>query len=67
MWKVVYIASNRPSAEMIKQLLEGEGLLVMLKPLGVPHLGDSSNVEILVPESEVEEAYEILSTNYKNL
>jgi len=27
----------------------------------VPHLGDSANVQILVPEAEVEEAQEILS------
>lgn len=62
MWTVVYIAPNRATAEMLKNYLDGEGLLVMLRSVGVPHLGDSSSVEILVPESEVEEANEILST-----
>jgi len=62
MWTVVYIAPNRTAAEMLKQVLAGEGLLVMLRPIGVPHLGDSGSVEILVPESEVEEAHEILSS-----
>jgi hypothetical protein len=62
MWTVVYIAPNRTAAEMLKQVLTGEGLLVMLRPIGVPHLGDSGSVELLVPESEVEEAHEILST-----
>ncbi len=62
MWTVVYIAPNRIMAEMLKNYLTNEGLLVMLRSVGVPHLGDSGSVEILVPESEVEEAHEILST-----
>ena len=61
MWTVVYISPNRPMAEMLKEVLTNEGLLVMLRSAGVPHLGDSGSVEILVPESEVEEAHEILT------
>lgn len=61
MWTVVYIAPNRSTADMLKEVLTNEGLLVMLRSAGVPHLGDSGSVEILVPESEVEEALEILS------
>lgn len=61
MWTVVYIAQNRVIAEQLKQALSNEGLLVMLRPLGVPQLGDAGSVEILVPESEVEEAHEILT------
>lgn len=60
-WTVVYIASNRTEAEMLKDLLTKEGLLVMLRPLGVPHQGDAANFEILVPEGEVAEAHEILA------
>jgi hypothetical protein len=60
-WTVVYIAPNRATAEMLKNYLTAEGLLVMLRSVGVPHLGDSGSVEILVPESEVEEAHEVLS------
>ncbi len=62
MWTVVYIASNRATAETLKKILNKEGLLVMLRPTGIPHLGDGSTVEVLVPESEAEEAHEILST-----
>lgn len=62
MWTVVYIAPNKATAEMLKEVLANEGLLVMLRSAGVPHLGDSGSVEILVPESEVEEAHEILSS-----
>ncbi|MDK2823230.1 MAG: hypothetical protein PWQ67_1459 [Clostridia bacterium] len=62
MWTVVYIAPNRIIAEQLKEILTSEGLLVNLRSSGVPHLGDSGSVEILVPESEVEEAHEILSS-----
>ncbi len=61
MWTVVYIASNRTIGEMLKSVLENEGILVMLRSIDTPHFGESSSVEILVPESEVEEAHEILS------
>jgi len=49
---------------MIKELLENEGLLVMLRPVGVPHMGDSASVEVLVPESEVEEAHEFIASSF---
>lgn len=60
MWTVVYISPNRVIAEQMKTLLTQEGLLVMLRPVGIPHLGDSASVEIMVPKSEAEEAHEIL-------
>ncbi|NLP18156.1 MAG: DUF2007 domain-containing protein [Firmicutes bacterium] len=62
MWTVVYIARNRIEAETLKGILDNEGILAMLRAVGVPHLGDSGNVEILVPESEAEEAHAILNT-----
>ncbi|MGI6559630.1 MAG: glutamate decarboxylase [Limnochordia bacterium] len=61
MWTVVYVAPNRPVAEMIKEMLENDGLLVMIRCAGIPHLGDSGQFEILVPESEVDEAQIALS------
>ena len=39
MWTVVYVAPNRPVAEMIKEMLENDGLLVMIRCAGIPHLG----------------------------
>jgi len=63
MWTVVYISPNRVLAEQMKSLLANEGLLVMLRPVGVPHLGDSGTVEVLVPETEAEEASQILTEN----
>ena len=44
---------------MIKEILSAEGLLVMLRPAGVPQFGDSGAFEVLVPESEAESAHEI--------
>lgn len=64
MWTVVYIAPNRPIAEMLKELLENGGILCMLRPIGVPHLGGSASVEVLVPESEVNEANEIITASF---
>lgn len=61
MWTVVYIAPNRIMAEQLKSLLEQEGILVMLRSIGVPHLGDSGTTEVLVPETEAEEASQILT------
>lgn len=61
MWTVVYIAPDRITAETLRNKLNVEGLLVMLRAAGSPQINDASAVEILVPESEVEEAHEILS------
>ncbi|MGB9867653.1 MAG: putative signal transducing protein [Bacillota bacterium] len=56
MWTVVYVARNRTIAEMLKGILEQEGIMVTLRSLGIPHMGSASNYEVLVPESEAEEA-----------
>lgn len=61
MWTVVYIAPNRVTAEMLKDILTREGLLVMLRSGSPPHFGDAGHFEVLVPEGEVDEAHEILS------
>ncbi len=61
MWTVVYIAPNQSVASMLKEVLAKEGLLVMLRSSGIPHFGAAGAVEILVPETEVEEAHEVLA------
>lgn len=61
MWTVVYIMSNRSYAERIKLALLDEGLLAMLRATGSPQMGESSCIEILVLESEAEEASHIIS------
>jgi hypothetical protein len=64
MWTVVYIAQNQVMADQYKSLLEMEGILVMLRLLGVPQMGASSPVEVLVAESEAREAAEILASSF---
>ncbi|NLY56153.1 MAG: glutamate decarboxylase [Firmicutes bacterium] len=60
MWKVVFIARTKSMAEKLQEQLQNEGLLVMLRPLGGGEL--NSQYEILVPESEVDEAQEVLTS-----
>ncbi len=62
MWTVVYIAPNKREADRLKMLLAAEGFLVKLRIIGLPQANDSSSVEILVPELEVDEAMEIINT-----
>ncbi len=63
MWTVIYIASNRAQAEMLKNLLCSEGILANTRPAGViSALGDGL-YEILVLESEADEAHAILCQN----
>ncbi|WP_028308284.1 hypothetical protein [Desulfitibacter alkalitolerans] len=62
MWTVVYIAQNKTRAEKIKDVLISEGLLVNLRGLGNDPDNMSKAVEILVPESEAEEAHEIINS-----
>ena len=41
MWTVVHIALDMPGAELARSVLESEGILVRLRPVGVPYVGDS--------------------------
>jgi hypothetical protein len=63
MWTVVYIAPSMEEAEEIKRLLSSEGLLVKIKNIdsssGMP---PNSSIEVLVPESEADEAMEIIDS-----
>lgn len=61
MWTVIYIAPNKTRAEKIKDSLTAEGLLVNLRGLGNEPENTLKSVEILVPESEAEEANEIIN------
>ena len=62
MWTVVYIAPSLREAEKIEKLLSTEGFLVKLRTIGLPQTNDACSVEILVPESEVDEALEIINS-----
>lgn len=62
MWTVIYIAASRVQAETIKALLLREGILADSRPTGFSLMGDGM-CEILVLESEAEEANTILCQN----
>ncbi|GAA4712020.1 glutamate decarboxylase [Brevibacillus fulvus] len=57
MWTVIYIAPSARIAERIQQRLTEEGFLVKVREARV-----SKQYEILVPESELSEVQEVLST-----
>jgi len=61
-WTAVYQARNYAEAGMVKGLLEGEGLTVTTRSLlGVPHLGFSGQVTVLVPGAEEIAALRLIS------
>jgi len=57
MWTVVYMAHNEADSQKIKRILDTEGFLVKIKPVGKE---DDRVYEVLVPNGEVEEAHEVL-------
>lgn len=62
MWTVVYIAPNKKEAEKLEKRLTAEGFLVKLRPIGPQQASNACSIEILVPESEVDEALEIINS-----
>ncbi|HHZ20625.1 MAG TPA: DUF2007 domain-containing protein [Firmicutes bacterium] len=61
MWTVLYIAPGQSEANRLKELMETEGIMVRLRPVGMMINEKTSNIEILVPETELEEAQEVLT------
>jgi len=60
MWTVVYLAKNKRLADKVNELMSREGVLVKLQPVSKNTGDEDSYFEILVLESEVEEAHNIL-------
>ena len=63
MWKVIYIAPTQERAEKLKKLLADNGFLCQLKAAGAHRNGKAAAIEISVPVSEAEEAYEVLAAH----
>ncbi|MBP1930300.1 glutamate decarboxylase [Ammoniphilus resinae] len=57
MWTVIYISPSVKMAEKIQERLTAEGFLVKVKQAAV-----SKQYEMLVPESELDEALEVLNS-----
>ena len=62
MWTVVYIAPNKSTAELLKKVLENEGILANIKPIGLISDHQEQNFEVSVLEGEAEEALDILNS-----
>lgn len=60
MWTSIYIANNRKQAESLKKLLDKEGILANIRPVGLAAASGDGMFEIQVLESEVEEAQAIV-------
>lgn len=60
MWTVVYMAQNKEVVQKLQEILEKEGLLVKIRPISKGASDDDSYFEVLVPQSEIEEAHSII-------
>jgi hypothetical protein len=58
MWTVIYIAPTAKIAERIRVKLTEEGFLVQVRPINLT----KQQFEILVPEGELNDVQEVLST-----
>lgn len=60
MWTVVYMAQSKEVANTMQDLLSKEGILVKLRPINKNRETSDDYYEVLVPESEVEEAHSVI-------
>jgi len=60
-WKVIFIAPTQERAEKLKKLLADNGFLCQLKTVGTHRNGKAASIEISVPVSEANDAYEVLA------
>lgn len=61
MWMVVYIAEGIDSADLLRRLLESEGILAKVRRIYKNKTEAENSYEIMVLESETEEAREIMA------
>lgn len=61
MWTVVYVAQSRQETEKIQSALSNQGVLVKIRQIGKEKDGHGL-FEILVPQTEVDDAYTILTS-----
>lgn len=59
MWTVIYVAQSKDGANELKDMLAEQGVLVKVRQLGKSRNNDGL-FEVLVPETEVEDARSIL-------
>jgi hypothetical protein len=69
-WEPVYEAYGQLEAEMVRGLLEAQGIMVFLSQEGAGHafaltVGPMGLVQVLVPESQIDLALEIIQSYKK--
>ena len=60
MWIVVYTVQSKETAEQLGKCLEEAGLLFKIRPLCAGTDTENPCYEVLVPESEAEQAHNVL-------
>lgn len=60
MWTVIYMVQSMEDADNLRLLLENAGMLVKIKPVTKAAEGEANAYEILIPETEKEEAHKII-------
>lgn len=60
MWTVIYIAQNKESVDKLQAFLEKEGILVKIRPVGKKTSEEDGCFEVLVPDSEVQDAHVVM-------
>lgn len=62
MWTVIYMTHDKNDIERLKACLEKEGILTMTRPINTGDAEGPSGegYELLVPDSEVSQAHEII-------
>ena len=63
MWIVIYFVKSRMAALEVRKMLEAENILVMIRKKTSDD-DDSAFFDILVPQTEVEKAQELIIMNY---
>lgn len=60
MWTVIYLGQSESDVNNIRALLESANILVKIRPVTKAAEGENNAYEILIPQTEKEEAHKII-------
>lgn len=60
MWTVIYMAQSREAADNLRILLEEAKILVKIRPVTKAAEGEANAFEILIPQTEKDEAHKVI-------
>ena len=64
MWTVVYMTQEEENANKVVSILEKNNLIYKIRPVGETEDEENVCYEVLVPETEINEAHKIIIDNY---